>query len=257
MEYCTGNFFISEEVKALEWMDRFIKRYKYEKETVQTKGNMIQWADGIYRHSICVKDGKFIIDGSEIYINSKLWAKYVKMREITGSWYVRAPKKIAFPNDWSDLSEEQVLENIQYLQKNYKKYDISKPDDKHIKIDNIIICRDNEGDIGNGRTYFIINGKKYYRDEIIGKEIIDLMHLCKMHIVPFKEKATKWFKQNRNIIIGSGIFIICSHIAYFTGKETIKGANTQKTIKEISDSSLQEEQQKIINYNDSIKQNVK
>ena len=71
-----------------------------------------------------------------------------------------------------------------------------------------------------------------------------------MHIAPFKDKAKKWFKQNRNMIIGSGIFIICSHIAYFTGKETIKGANTQKTIKEISDSSLQEEQQKIINYND-------
>lgn len=234
------------ESAANAWINRFIKRYKYGiDESVTVKHGKITWTgDSIYKHSIYLDKDKFIIDGNQIFITAELWAKYVKMRELTGSVLISAPKKIAFPYDWSALSDEQVLENVQYLQKNYKKYQITSSDDNVIQIDNIKICRDREGNIGNGRTFFTINGKKYYRNEMVGKEIIDLMHLCKMHMVPFKEKAVNWVKQNKNIIIGSTIFILFSNVAYFVGAETLKEEIKQET---------QKGHQKIINYNDSIR----
>ena len=35
-------------------------------------------------------------------------------------------KNRVFPNNWSNLSQEQVLENIRYLLENYKKHKIVK-----------------------------------------------------------------------------------------------------------------------------------
>ena len=119
MELAEDIVIIPAETAAHVWMDRFIKTYEYgTDESVVVKGNKIIWDDIFNRHSICVAEDRFIIDGDEIFINSELWHKYVKMRELTGAVYIRSPKKIAFPYDWSGLSDEQVLWNIQYLQKN-------------------------------------------------------------------------------------------------------------------------------------------
>ena len=175
-------------------------------------------------------------------------------------------EKITFPNDWSKLSDEKVLENIQYLQKNYKKYNIAQPDDKHITIDNITICRDHEGDIGNGRTFYTINNKKYYRHEENAKELVDLIHLCKMHLVPFKDKAKKWFRENKdNVKDGTlggvtitALFIFVYFMAVYSDKSAKQSRQQLKKeiVNEVID-SLHKEQQKTINYNDSINQKVR
>ncbi len=167
-------------------------------------------------------------------------------------------EKITFPDDWSKLSDEQVLGNIQYLQKNYKKYKISKPDDKHIKMDNIVICRDNESTVANSRICFTINNKTYYRNEENGKELIDLIHLCKMHMLPFKDKAKRWLDDNKDLIVGAGgtavIFLCIMGLVYFNNKaaKNEKQELKREIINEVID-SLHKEQQKTINYNDSIK----
>jgi hypothetical protein len=171
-----------------------------------------------------------------------------------------------FSDDWSKLSDEQVLENIQYLQKNYKKYNVSQQDDKHIKIDNVVICRDSEGNIGNGRTYYTINNKKYYRNEENAKELIDLIHICKMNMVPFKDKAKKWLKDNKDDVkdwaVGGSAVLAIFVFAYFMAIDSDKSAkqSRQQLKKEIVNEvidSLHKEQQKIVNYNDSINQNVR
>ena len=265
---------MSPESAANAWMDRFIKLYKYGiiDEGVSVKHGKITWTgDSIYDHSIYLDKDRFIIDGNEVFITVELWNKYIKMRELAGALYVRAPKKIAFPDDWSDLSDEQVLENIQYLQKKYKKYKISQPDDKHIKIDNVVICRGQEEIVsghvvGNGRTYYTINNKTYYRNEENGKELVDLIHLCKMHLVPFKDKVNKWVKDNKSDIkylgLGGSAVLAIFVFAYFMAIDSDKSAKQSRDqlkkeiVNEVID-SLHKEQQKTLNYNDSIRQNVR
>lgn len=263
MEIMDDVIIIPAETAAHMWMDRFIKQYKYGTDNgVIVDGKKITWTGDFKVHSIDLKNDIFIIDGDEVFINAKLWNKYLKMREITGSWYVRAPKKIAFPNDWSDLSEEQVLENIQYLQKNYKKYEISQPDDNSIKIDNVVISRNTEGNVANGRTYYTINNKKYYRNKGTAKELAELMHICKMYKLPFKQKANNWWKNNKDDVkywgFGGGAVMALFVLTYFMATYSDKSAKQskqqlkQEIINEVID-SLHKEQQKTINYNDSIK----
>jgi hypothetical protein len=261
MSYYTEGFISNPRSNALAWMKRFIKKYKQGcDEDVLVKGDKIVWADGVTEHSIYIKNGKFVIDGYEEFIDSELWDKYAEMRKLTGSISVRKPKKIAFPYDWSALSDEQVLENIQYLQKNYKKYKILFIDDNKIKIDNVSIVREHEEN--NGRVFLIINNKKYYRTEENGKELIDLMHVCKMRMVSFKDKASKWFKDNKDDVktwtLGGTTIAVLFTFAYFMAIYSDKNAKQSRQelkreiINEVID-SLHKEQQKTINYNDSIK----
>ena len=264
MELAEDIIIIPAETAAHMWMDRFIKTYEYGTDkSVKVKGNKIIWNDIFDTHSICVVSDRFIIDGNEIFINPELWHKYLRMRELAGAIYVRAPKKIAFPDDWTELSDERVLENIQYLQKNYKKYQISQPDDKHIKIDNVIICRDNENEISNSRICFTINNKKYYRNENNGKELIDLIHLCKMQMRPLKEKILDcWKKDKSTVCEGSfmaALFIGACILANYAGKhrqDFDKDNKQEENIKKSQD-DLQKKQAKVIKFTDLIKQNIR
>lgn len=263
MEFEDPEIIVPRETSASMWMERFIKAYEYGIDKgVIVNGNKITWTGDFKEHSIDLKEDRFIIDGDEVFINVKLWKNYLKMRELCGSWYVRAPKKIAFPNDWSDLSEEQIQENVQYLQKNYKKYEISEPDNKSIKIGNVVISRSTEGNIANGHTYYTINNKKYYRNKGIAKELAELMHLCRMHMLPFKDKANNWWKNNKdNIKDGTlggvtvtALFIFVYFMAFYSDKSAKQSKQQlkQEIINEVID-SLHKEQQKTINYNDSVK----
>ncbi len=264
MELVDNEIIIPAETAAHIWMDRFIKTYEYGiDKSVKVKGNEIIWNDIFGTHSICVDKDRFIIDGNEIFINPELWHKYLRMRELAGAIYVRAPKKIAFPDDWSELSDERVLENIQYLQKNYKKYNISQPDDKHIKIDNVIICRDNESAVNNSRICFTINNKKYYRNNDNGKELSELMHLCKMHIRPLREKILDCWKNDKGTVCEGSfmviLFIGACVLANYVGKhkqDFEPKVKQEEKIKKSQD-DLCKEQAKIVNFTDSTRQNIR
>lgn len=264
MSYYTEGYVFNPRSSALSWMKRFIKKYEHGcDEYVWVKGNKIVWIDGINEHSIYIKNGKFIIDGYEEFIDSELWDTYAKMHKLTGSISVRTPRKIALPYDWSVLSDEQVSEYIQYLQKNYTKYEISFIDDNKVKIDNVLITREHEEN--NGRVYLIVNNRKYYRTEANGKELIDLMHLCKMNDMPMKNKISNWYKQNKDaslwgLAVGSIVVIFAATywMAIYADKSAKKSRQEfkQEIINEAID-SLHKEQQKTINYKDSINQNIR
>ena len=267
MEIQDDIFIIPAETSAHFWMDRFIEQYKYGiDESVTVKNGKIKWTGDWCEHSIYLNKDRFIIDGNEVYINAELWNKYLKIRELCGAIYVRAPRKIAFPYDWSELSDEQVMENIQYLQKNYKKYEISVVDESHVNIDNITISRGIKKVEGREKTCFTINNKTYCRETSIGKELIDLTHLCKLYAVPFKDKVKRFFKDNKDLmrvcVLGGGAIIIVFTTACFMVINAAEDARKskeksyQKLKQEVSNDvlySLKKEQQKTINYNDSVK----
>lgn len=258
MEICDDEIIIPAESAAHMWMDRFIKQYKYGiDEGVVVKNGKITWTGDWSEHSIYLNKDRFIIDGNEIFINAELWKKYLRMRELCGAVYVRAPRKIAFPDDWSELSDDRVLENIQYLQKNYKKYNITVDAD-NVKIDNILICRKTKKVDGRDKTCFTINNKTYCRENSIGKELIELTHFCKMHSLPLKTKAKNWWQDNKDIleitVLIIGLFGAVGGLVWAADKSEKKSKEQfkQEVIKEAFD-SLRKEQQKTINYNDSVK----
>lgn len=147
-------------------------------------------------------------------------------------------EKRIFKDDWSDLSDNQVLENIKYLQENYKKYTISIPDCTRVLIGNVLICRKRMGEYS--KTFYVINNKEYCRETNIGKEIIDLAHFCRTDTISFKEKLVKWIEKNKYFLIGCGMFVLLSNIAYFSS------GCVNKKQKDIA--------QKIINYKYSVNQ---
>ena len=104
-------------------------------------------------------------------------------------------EKRVFPDDWSKLTDNQVLENIKYLLENFGKYTIVLPDDKHVNIDNVVIYRDVQKTGEYNKTWYIINNKIYSRESDIGKAIIDLAHFCKMNTISFTKKFSQWFEQ--------------------------------------------------------------
>lgn len=259
MELCEDEFIVPAESAAHAWMDRFIKLYEYGiDESVTVKNGKITWLDIWREHSIYLNKDRFIIDGDEIFINAELWKKYLRMRELCGAIYVRAPRKIAFPYDWSELSDDEVLEKIQYLEKNYKKYNITIIEGTSVAIDNVVIRRETKKVDGRDKTCFTINNKTYCREHSIGKELIELVHLCKMYKIPSKVKIKNWW-QDKKYLFGAGATaaLICVGIggllvyAYKDNKKTQKQFK-QQVVKETVN-SLQKQQQKMMNYNDFMK----
>ena len=156
------------------------------------------------------------------------------------------------------MSDDEVLEKIQYLEKNYKKYNITVDADNSVKIDNVVIRRKVKKVEGRDKTCFIINNKVYCREHSIGKELIELVHLCKMEAVPFKQKAKNWYEHNKSVLLGASaivvLFVATDLFVIYTNKhaKNEKQQFKQEIIKEAID-SLHKEQQKTTMYNDSVK----
>lgn len=100
-----------------------------------------------------------------------------------------------FLDDWSALTDEQVLQNIEYLLNHYKQYEIHRYDDNYVKIGNVSV---RQRDTGWGKfVYFSVN-EKLYRD-IIGEPITS--GLKKLLYIGKKEYDERQKKQNRRTII--------------------------------------------------------
>ncbi|MBR5904684.1 MAG: hypothetical protein IKZ49_04090 [Alphaproteobacteria bacterium] len=264
MAKTTDNIEMTERSKALTWMNNLIKNYRTEFNNVQASNGKIVYNAGLYRHSIELKEDRFLVDGNEVFIDSELWDKYVKLRELTGSIFVRAPKKIAFPYDWSNLSDEQVLENVRYLRKNAKKYNRSFKDGV-LYMDNVKIHLTNDIIDNQYVDCVIINNKKHLLEgesDTLYYEIYDLYHDSKDYVSPARLKVQDWWNANAgNVVLVSGIVTACVLAAFvgrFVGKKCLEAQEQykQKIINEAIE-KYKQEQQKTINYNDSIEQNIR
>lgn len=159
--------------------------------------------------------------------------------------------KTDFPDDWSALTDKQVLENIEYLLNNYKQYEIHKYDDNWVKIGNVSV-RHRDGWSGGRYEYYSVN-EKLYRD-IIGKPITS--GLKKLLYIGKEEYDKRQQKQNRRtIIIGCAcifvLLVVTEICLYSLEKKRLKQEEQnrelfkQQVVKETLDSI---ERSKTIDY---------
>lgn len=108
-------------------------------------------------------------------------------------------KKRKFPNNWSDLSMEQVWTNIQYLLKNHKKYNVVLLGEDSIRIDNILICKKEVKILWHTYQVYDINKRMFTVDSDVGCSVTKLMSCCKQNDgkQSFIHKVKNW---NKNFV---------------------------------------------------------
>ena len=118
-------------------------------------------------------------------------------------------KKRSFPDDWSNLTYEQVSENIKYLQENYKRYKVSQSGDGTIHIGNVNISSEYTLQIPYERMICVkinnrqicVNGDKLN----VFIDTLKLREMCEHKLKPFKQKAKEWCSYNAILVLTCGI----------------------------------------------------
>ena len=87
-------------------------------------------------------------------------------------------KKRTFPDNWQNLSQEQVLENVKYLIENYKKYNIVFHGDK-VQIGNIFIHKSETQILGYTYPVYVINNRMFTVYGEVGHKISELIYHCR------------------------------------------------------------------------------
>lgn len=87
-------------------------------------------------------------------------------------------KKRAFLNNWQNLSQEQVLDNIKYLLENYKKYNISLLGKDRVRIDNILIYKKEIQILWYKYSVYMINKRMFTVNSQVGSYISKLIYCC-------------------------------------------------------------------------------
>ena len=173
--------------------------------------------------------------------------------------------KREFANDFSKMSDLDVLEIIRYLRQNYKKYKITLVNDKCLKLDNISISTKTRKIEGEGyecyRTCWDINGKIFNIEEEEAIELEDLFNICKNKVAPLSKKISRIWDDNKNLIIGgTSVVAICTLFGwgvyelnkkYENKQQKAKQEFKQEIIKEALD-AFKKEQEKTVNFNDTI-----
>ena len=116
-------------------------------------------------------------------------------------------KKRVFPDDWFDMSEKQVLENVRYLKRNYKNYKIKSIDDNTVSIGNVkILSFDKKMEDSIYHRVYIINDK-FLSNLFISdfSDVCSLYSKCRYEIEKMHRRKIK--------IVATTIFIIVLLIA--------------------------------------------
>ena len=169
-------------------------------------------------------------------------------------------KKRAFPDDWSELSDVEIAENIKYLRKYYKKHDI-RVHNSYVQIGNIKIQTCSRPKIGTPyktiysvediEGYIDINNQEIYADNSMYLELSKLCQDIKKYDISAEKRCRDWIKKNYK-----WVFIIA------TGAKVVSGAGmylyiTNKKQSDIKTQNVAQEykahKEKTINFTDSIK----
>ena len=151
-----------------------------------------------------------------------------------------------FQNDWSHVSQEEALRNIQYLLKNYKRYKISILGDRHVLIDNVDICKEEKTILNNKFTVYTINKRSFTVDSEVGFCLSRLIYLCeqeksKKSVI---EKIKNFFKSNTHdvafVAALIGISVLCATAIYTSDKITQEQQKQQKQFEKMLDKRIQD-----------------
>ena len=165
--------------------------------------------------------------------------------------------KIKFQHDWSNLSDKEILNNIDYLQKNYKKYKIEMWQGDYLFLDNVFIHRETkkvqEGCCVFERTFYTVNNKTYYIGQDVANKLADLYEICEFELMPTKEKLGLWWDYNRVWV--STVFIatmIAAGVIVKKCHDKNKVQEKQKIEQQQNKSAI-----KTINFKDCVNQKVR
>ena len=167
-----------------------------------------------------------------------------------------------FQNDWSHVSQEEALRDIQYLLKNYKRYKISILGDRHVLIGNVDIRKEEKTILNNKFTVYTINKRSFTVDCEVGFYLSRLIYLCE------QEKSEKTFTEKVQSFWGKighdtafvttviGIAVLCATAIYITDKIKIDQQEQQKKFEKMMDKKIHEaiEKQNAIKQDTLIKQ---
>lgn len=116
-------------------------------------------------------------------------------------------EKRVFPDNWFDMSEKQVLENVRYLKQNFKQYKIKSIDDNTVSIGNVKLSSfDKKMEDGIYHRLHTINNK-ILSDLFVSdfSDVCSLYSKCRYEIEKIHRRKIK--------IVATGIFIIVLLIA--------------------------------------------
>lgn len=168
-------------------------------------------------------------------------------------------KKRIFPDDWSNLSDKQVIENIKYLRCNYKKHD-TKVHNNCIHIDNIKIHPCARPKIGTPyktiyaaediEVYKEINKKEIHADNPMYIELDKLYQDIKRYNQSVEKKCRDWIKKNYKwvFIVATGAKVVSGAGMYlFVANKKQPNTKTQTVAQKYEAQKV-----KTINFTDSI-----
>ena len=173
-------------------------------------------------------------------------------------------KKRTFPDNWSSLSDKQVMENIKYLSSNYKKHDI-KVHNNYVQIDNVKIQPCIRPKIGvpfkvvyaaeDIEVYKEINKKEIHADNPMYIELDKLYQDIKRYNQSVEKKCRDWIKKNYKwvFIVATGAKVVSGAGMYlFVANKKQPDIKTQTVAQE-----YKAHKAKTINFTDSINQKTK
>ena len=151
-----------------------------------------------------------------------------------------------FQNDWSNVSQEEALRDIQYLLKNYKRYKISILGDRHVLLDNVDIRKQEQKILGYDFMTYIVNNRSFTVDNEVGFCLSRLIYLCeqeksKKSVI---EKIKNFFKSNTHdtafVATLIGISVLCATAIYTSDKITQEQQKQQKQFEKMLDKRIQD-----------------
>ena len=151
-----------------------------------------------------------------------------------------------FQNDWSNVSQEEALRDIQYLLKNYKRYKISILGDRHVLLDNVDIRKQEQKILGYDFMTYIVNNRSFTVDNEVGFCLSRLIYLCeqeksKKSVI---EKIKNFFKSNTHdtafVAALIGISVLCATAIYTSDKIAQEQQKQQKQFEKMLDKRIQD-----------------
>ena len=158
-------------------------------------------------------------------------------------------KKREFPSDWSNMTDDQVLENVTYLLANYKKYKVVSGDFNK-KIGNVNIHAHVDKSVPGWMTYWHINGKRISDNTELGKVVGSLFQEVCHYKRPVNKKIKKFWQDYSETIGWGWVGLTLSSVLIFASVNEKRKQEQfkQEIIKEALEQFRQEQQKDTILY---------
>jgi len=142
-------------------------------------------------------------------------------------------KKHSFPDNWSNLTYEQVSKSIKYLLKNYKRYKISVSDDKTVHIGNVNLSDVFETKfLGFQYTCIRVNERLITMtgDNLhVFDDMLRLREMAEYQMLPPKQRVKEWCAYNPGWVVSGVVAAFTALLVFGTMTSRIERDNGEKT----------------------------